>query len=95
MEYKLIDNLAAGQYEFQVGGFLPRIVYRKSGDKIYLTHTEVPAPLEGKGIASMLVKGALEDIRQKGLKLVPLCPFVIRYIQRHPEWEFLILKEKK
>ena len=85
----------AGQYEFHVGGFVSRIVYRKLGDKIYLTHTEVPAPLEGKGIASMLVKKALEDIRQKGLRLVPLCPFVIRYVQRHPEWESLILKEEK
>jgi hypothetical protein len=59
----------------------------------YLTHTEALPELEGKGIGSTLVKRVLEDIERKKLTLVPLCPFVAAYIQRHPEWKKLLLKE--
>ena len=93
MDYRLINNETDRQYEFHVDGFVPKIEYIKSGDKIYLTHTEVPKELGGKGIASSLAKQVLEDIQQKGWKLIPLCPFVVKYIQRHPEWEPLVFKD--
>lgn len=92
MENKLVNNEAEHQYEFHIGALLPKIEYIMSGNKIYLTHTEVPGELEGQGIASDLVKMVLTDIQQKELKVVPLCPFVDKYIKRHPEWEFLIFK---
>lgn len=92
MVYALIENESLKQYEFHVGTHKPRIEYIKAQDKIYLTHTEVPAELEGKGIATNLVKSVLEDIKQKGLTLVPMCPFVAMYIKRHPEWKSLVLK---
>ncbi len=93
MEYELINNEAAKQYEFHIDGFIPRIVYQKSGDKIYLIHTEVPLELGGKGIANQLVKKVFEDIQKRGLKLIPLCPFVKKYLRRHPEWQFLVDNE--
>ena len=93
MDYALKNNELEGQYEFHIGGFVPKIKYVKSGGKIYFNHTEVPEELAGKGIASSLVKKALEDIQQKGLRLVPLCPFVRKYIRLHPEWKFLVTKE--
>ena len=89
-DYELINNEATKQYEFHIDGFIPRIVYQKSGDKIYLIHTEVPLELGGKGIGNQLVKKVLEDIQKRGLKLIPLCPFVKKYLQRHPEWESLV-----
>lgn len=92
MSYKLIDNEAKKQYEFQINGDLARIEYIKAQGKIFLTHTEVPAKFEGKGIGSALVKQALENIQQKGLGLVPLCPFVAAYIKRHPEYNALVVK---
>jgi len=93
MEYDLIDNEERKQYEFHIDGLVPRIEYIKAkDDKIYLTHTEVPRQLEGKGVGSALVKQILEDIKQKELTLVPLCPFVAMYITRHPEWKSLVLK---
>ena len=58
----------------------------------FLTHTEVPKSMEGKGLGSAIVKLALEDIEQKGLTLVPLCPFVALYLKRHPEWKRLVMK---
>ncbi|MEO1009851.1 MAG: GNAT family N-acetyltransferase [Bacteroidota bacterium] len=93
METRTItDNTEAKQYEMHVDGLIPRIEYIRAQDKIYLTHTEVPKGLEGKGIGSALVKMVLEDIDKKDLTLVPLCPFVAMYIKRHPEWKKLVLK---
>ncbi|MEM7380093.1 MAG: GNAT family N-acetyltransferase [Bacteroidota bacterium] len=90
--YELIDNQASKQYEFHVDGTVPRIEYIKAKDKIYLTHTEVPKGLEGRGIGTAIVKAALEDVERQGLTLIPLCPFVALYIKRHPEWKRLVLK---
>jgi hypothetical protein len=92
MDYQLIDNKTNSQYEFHAGEFIPKIEYIKTGSKIYLTHTEVPVQLQGKGIGNILVSEVLEDIKQTGLSLVPLCPFVAAYIKRHPEWNFLVSK---
>lgn len=92
MNYQLINNQSANQYEFRVNNHLARIEYIHKLDKIFLTHTEVPSPLEGQGLGSSLVKAVLEDIDQKELTLVPLCPFVAAYIKRHPEWKKLVLK---
>ncbi len=93
MDYELINNEAAKQYEFHIDAYIPRIVYQMSGDKIYLIHTEVPLELGRKGIASILVKKVLEDIQKRGLKLIPLCPFVKKYLKRHPEWQVLADKD--
>lgn len=91
-DYHLIDNSAQKQYEFHIESVLPKIEYIKTADKIFLTHTEVPAQLEGQGIGSQLVRKVLEDIDRQQLTLVPLCPFVAAYIKRHPEWRKLVLK---
>ncbi len=91
-ELQLIDNSERKRYEFHINGFVPRIEYIKAQDKIYLTHTEVPKELEGKGVAATLTRKVLEDIASKNLTLVPLCPYVAMYIKRHPEWKKLVLK---
>ena len=91
--YKLIDNVALQQYEFRIGDLIPRIEYIKTKNgEIYLTHTEVPSALEGKGVGSSLVRLALEDIERQQLRLVPLCPFVAGYVQKHPEWKRLVME---
>lgn len=92
MAHQLIDNENSKQYEFHIDGLLPRIEYIRTKDKIYLTHTEVPKGLEGKGVGSQLVNAALEDVKAKDLDLVPLCPFVALYIKRHPEYKTLVMK---
>ena len=91
--YKLIDKVAMHQYEFRIGDLIPRIEYIKTKNgEIYLTHTEVPSALEGKGVGSSLVRLALEDIERQQLRLVPLCPFVAGYVQKHPEWKRLVME---
>lgn len=66
------------------------IDFIRAENKMYLTHTEVPPELEGKGIGSSLVKYALQQIKDEGRKLVPLCPFVAAYLKRHPEYHSLL-----
>jgi predicted GNAT family acetyltransferase len=92
MDYPLIENTEAKQYEYHIQGVIAKIEYIRAKDKIYLTHTEVPKELEGQGVASSLVKDVLNDIEKKGLTLIPMCPFVASYIKRHPEWKKLVLK---
>ena len=63
-------------------------IYRIS---FYPPYTEVPMELGGKGIGSQLVEKVLLDIEKKDLRLVPLCPFVAGYIQKHPDWKRIVM----
>jgi len=85
------DNPEELRYELVVDGEVAgEIRYRRSPDRIVLVHTEVSPSLEGQGLASRLVAGALDDIRARGLRVVPICPFVRAYIGRHPEYNDLV-----
>lgn len=79
------DNPERRRYELEVDGGLALIDYRRSGGVVTMTHAEVPPALRGGGIGSELVRGALALVRQRGEKVVPLCPFVAHYMRRHPE----------
>lgn len=92
-DYELIDNEERHQYEFHIGKYDPKIEYIKTKNgEIYLTHTEVPVALEGKGVGSQLVEKVLKDIEKQELRLVPLCPFVAGYIQKHPDWRRIVMR---
>jgi uncharacterized protein len=80
------DNKARQRFEMDVGGALAFANYRLAPGTVIITHTETPAALRGCGIASELVKGALELIRADGSKVVAGCGFVVDYLQKHPEF---------
>ena len=92
MDLNVTDNPDKKRYEAAIEGHKAFIEYIKTKEKIFLTHTEVPVALEGKGIGSALVLQVLEDIEKLGLTLVPLCPFVAMYLKKHPEWRRLVMK---
>jgi predicted GNAT family acetyltransferase len=79
-------NPKESRYELWLGdtraGFID---YLSEPGTVLLVHTEVDPALEGQGLGVRLVAGALADLRARGLKLVPLCPFVRAYLRRHPE----------
>lgn len=83
-------NPELNRYELTVEGKTAVADYRLQGDRVAMAHVGVPKELENRGIGSALVKFALEDIRARGLKVVPVCPFVAAYIKRHPEWADLV-----
>jgi uncharacterized protein len=64
--------------------------YASRPGKIIFVHTEVDPAFEGKGLGSALVKFELDDARAKGLHVVPLCPFVAAYVERHPEYDDIV-----
>jgi predicted GNAT family acetyltransferase len=84
------NNEAEGRYELEVDGETAFAAYRREGGEILFDHTDVPPALEGRGIGGALVKGALEDVRAKGLKVVPNCSFVRGWIERHGEAQDLV-----
>ena len=85
------DNEAAHRYELLVGEELAgELIYRARDRVVTLIHTEVAPQLEGHGLGEQLVAHALDDIRSRRLRIVPLCPFVGAYLRRHPEYEDLV-----
>ncbi|WP_019197037.1 GNAT family N-acetyltransferase [Afipia birgiae] len=80
------NNTALSRYELDVDGTVAFADYRLSPGKVTITHTETPRALRGRGIASKLVQGALEQIRADGLKVVAGCGFVVDYLEKHPEF---------
>ena len=66
------------------------IIYGERDGEVILFHTEVDGSIEGRGLGSTLVSGALDDIRARGLRVVALCPFVRAYLKRHPEYGDLV-----
>jgi len=65
--------------------------YGPAGDKtLVFSHTYVPPELRGRGIAEELVRQALEDVRQRGYKVIPSCWFVRVYIDRHSQYRDLL-----
>jgi predicted GNAT family acetyltransferase len=83
-------NEERGWYELDAGGTTAITAYRREGDTLAFTHTEVPEELEGHGIGSRLIAGALADVREKGLSIRPLCSFVRHYVDTHPDTHDLL-----
>jgi len=85
------NNPALNRFELDVDGHTAVAYYQLSPGVITFRHTEVPQELEGRGIGSRLVRGALEAARAQGLKVVAKCPFVSAYMAKHPEFNDLLL----
>lgn len=80
------NNTALSRYELDVDDETAFANYRLAPGKVIITHTETPRALRGRGIASRLVNGVLEQIRADGLKIVAGCGFVVDYLEKHPEF---------
>jgi len=79
------DNKAKSRFELDVEGGVAFANYRQTPRAIIITHTETPPALRGRGIASELIKAALELIRADGHKVIAGCGFVVDYLRKHPE----------
>jgi uncharacterized protein len=88
------DNASELRYELVLDGeVVGEIQYRLVPGAVVLVHTEVSPSLEGRGLGARLVAGALQDIRSRGLHVVPICPFVRSYLRRHPEYRDLVVRD--
>jgi hypothetical protein len=87
------NNEEAQRFEATVDGLRSILTYRRLPDRIVFTHTEVPQPLEGNGIAAKLTAAALDFARANHLRVVPLCPYVSSFIGKHREYQDLVSAE--
>jgi uncharacterized protein len=85
------DAPERSRYEVTVDGQLAgHADYRDEGEVRVFVHTEVDDAFEGQGVGSTLAREALDDVRASGRRLVPRCPFIRAYIERHPDHEDLV-----
>ena len=87
------NNSAMRRFEMMSGENVAFVEYDKKGDRVTLTHTEVPKALSGQGVGSKLAQGVLDQLRADGAKVVPRCEFVAAFVKRHPEYSDLIVEE--
>ncbi|GAA3111648.1 MULTISPECIES: GNAT family N-acetyltransferase [Nonomuraea] len=91
MAGEVVDNPAESRFEIRVDGEVAGFAdYRLLPTKIVFLHTEVKPAYEGQGLAAALVAHALRASADTGLKVQPLCPYVAKYIKRHPEFQELL-----
>ena len=93
MEYKIEHNQTESRFEIRLEGKIALVDYIKQGDILVVTHTGVPAELEGRGIAAALNKALLEHVRENSLKVRPVCPYTKVYIQKHAEYSDLVAEQ--
>jgi len=89
----IVDNPEETRFEADVDGHTAFVSYLRRNDTIFFTHTEVPRELEGRGLGSALAKAVLDRARAEHLKVVARCPFIAKYIERHPEYQSLLRRE--
>ena len=85
----VVHNKSKSRFEMELGGQLAVAEYRRDGDRILFTHTEVPPQFRSHGLAEKIVLFGLEVARRENLRVVPLCSYVARVLQRHPEYRKL------
>lgn len=90
-QLRVRDDPAGQRYVVTVAGEAGGLLeYRLDGGRMSMVHAEVEPRFRGGGVASTLVRGALDDVRRRELAVVPLCPYVVSWLERHPDYRDLI-----
>lgn len=88
---RVVDRPEAHRFEVRVDGTVAGFAeYRRRGGSVAFTHTVVQDGFEGRGVGSALARGALDAVRAEGSSVLPFCPFIRGWIQRHPEYLDLV-----
>ena len=96
MELEVADNPAEARYEIHADGELAGFTtYRERPKGLAFNHTEVFDQFEGKGIGSALMQQTLDDVRARGLEVLPICPFMTAFIERHREYADLVPESER
>lgn len=90
-EITVTDNPDQHRYEITVDGTIAGFaVYHVRGGRHFFVHTEIDDAFGGRGLGSILARGALDNVRASGGKVIPLCPFVAGWIDKHPDYADLV-----
>lgn len=83
-------NQELKQFEIKIDDEVAKIEYHIMDDRIFLTHTEVPEELGGRGIGNLLAQKTLDHISKTKYKVVPYCTFIVNYIRKNPKYRHLL-----
>ncbi|HEY7403118.1 MAG TPA: GNAT family N-acetyltransferase [Candidatus Angelobacter sp.] len=86
------QQVTNGRFEIERDGHVAYLEYNLAGKVLQLIHSEVPEALRGHGLASELAHSALEWARENGVKVDVICPSVMAYIEKHPEYAELVMR---
>ena len=89
--YDVINNLQRLQFQIHLSGEIAFLEYRLYEGAVVLMHTEVPEPLGGRGVGTALAAAAFDYAKKNQLKVKVYCPFVKKYLDRHPELAPLVI----
>ncbi len=90
------DNAGQSQFEVHVGGERAGLVqYHLNGNVLSLIHTEVDDQFQGMGLAGTLARAALDSARERGLAVLPYCPYVASWIREHPDYLDLVPQDRR
>jgi uncharacterized protein len=93
---QVVDDPEAGRFEVLVDGEVAGFAeYRRTTSAVAFTHTVIDPAFEGRGLGSVLARGALDATRAAGSPVLPFCPFIRRYIQRHPAYLHLVPEDRR
>jgi predicted GNAT family acetyltransferase len=93
-DLSLDDNPGQRRYELRADGALVgELRYGRRPESVILLHTEIEPGRRGRGLGTELVRRALDDVARRGERVVPRCPFVAAFIDRHPEYRRLLAPE--
>ncbi|CCH17449.1 GNAT family N-acetyltransferase [Micromonospora lupini] len=88
------DNPAKNRFEILVDDALAGFTaYVPRGEVLVFTHTEVDRGFQGRGVGGALIRGTLDQVRERGGRVVPQCPFVAAFIDKHPEYADLVAEQ--
>ena len=90
---RVIDNKEMNRFETEIDGHQAIIEYSVLPNIVSLNHIEVDKALAGKGVATEMTEKVLLQIELRGLMVIAVCPFIKKYIQKHPEWNSIIADE--
>ncbi|MFJ3778155.1 GNAT family N-acetyltransferase [Streptomyces sp. NPDC090075] len=84
----VVERVDAGhRYEILVDGQRAGLTaYRDRGARRVFFHTEIDEAFAGQGLGAQLVQRALDDVRASGMRIVPVCPYVAKFLKRHDEF---------
>ena len=96
MATEVHDAPERSRYEITVDDELAGFAeYERHHDSIAFTHTEIDSRFEGRGLASQLIRAALDAVRATGTPVLPFCPFVRGFIERHPDYLELVPENRR
>jgi len=87
---KVLHDKENNQFTMDINGDIAKVVYRMDDDKMYLTYSEVPYKLRGKGYGKVLVEGTFERLTTEGYKAVAVCSYIKAVAKRSEKWNSII-----